>query len=214
MLLNSDVRLHDVSFKKALDYFESDPRMFAVSFAQKEKNGSIVGKNEIYWSGGMFYHRKASDLLPGKNAWAEGGACIIDKNKFIKLGGFDSIFAPFYWEDIDLSYRAWKSKYLIFFDPGIQVEHYHESTIGAYFSKKQIAAIAHRNQFLFMWKNIHEAPLIVSQWFFLPYQMVFHLLKGNTAFVKGFFLAFRLRSRIKKEHGVITDSQIINSFSS
>lgn len=214
MLLNSDVLLHDENFKKALAHFESVPELFAVSFAQKEKDGSIVGKNEIYWKKGMFYHRRAKNLLTGKNAWAEGGACMIDRNKFIKLGGFDNIFAPFYWEDIDLSYRAWKAEYPIFFDPKIQVEHHHESTIGTHFSKKYIAVIAHRNQFLFMWKNIHDLLLAISYWFFLPYQILFHLFKGNTAFIEGFFLALRMRSKIKKSYGIVSDNQIISSFSS
>ena len=214
MLLNSDSLLNDTSFKKALDHFKNDPQLFAVSFAQKEKDGSIVGKNEIYWKRGMFYHRRAKDLLPGKNAWAEGGACMIDRNKFIKLGGFDSIFTPFYWEDIDLSYRAWKAKYSIFFDPAIQVEHHHESTIGAHFSKKYITVIANRNQFLFIWKNIHDIPFVISHWFFLPYQILFHLLKGNTVFMEGLFQALRLCTKIKKSRGIVSDNQIISSFSS
>ncbi|PJE58197.1 MAG: glycosyltransferase family 2 protein, partial [Candidatus Portnoybacteria bacterium CG10_big_fil_rev_8_21_14_0_10_36_7] len=45
------------------------------------------------------------------------------------LNGFDELYSPFYWEDIDLSYRAWKTGYTVLFDPQVLVEHHHETTI-------------------------------------------------------------------------------------
>ena len=43
-----------------------------------------------------------------------------------KLGGFDGLYDPFYWEDIDLSYRAQKSGYKVIFEPKSIVTHEHE----------------------------------------------------------------------------------------
>ena len=60
---------------------------------------------------------------------------------WLKLGGMDTLYSPFYWEDIDLSYRAWKSGYQILYDPNIIVEHHHESTIAKYFDKKKVSDI-------------------------------------------------------------------------
>ena len=37
-----------------------------------------------------------------------GGSCAFDRQKLLELGGFDPLFAPFYLEDTDLSYLAWK----------------------------------------------------------------------------------------------------------
>ncbi len=48
-LMNSDVILQDDSFKKTIDYFKKDKEIFAVGFAQQEKDGKLVGKNQIYW---------------------------------------------------------------------------------------------------------------------------------------------------------------------
>ncbi len=189
MLLNNDVLLKDDSFLKAKFHFQNK-KVFAIGFAQKEKDGSIVGKNRFFWRRGLFFHQKADYLNRGENGWAEGGACIIDKNKFEKLGGFDSIYSPFYWEDIDLSYRARKAGYSILFDPNIIVEHYHESTIGKYFSRDFVKTIAFRNQFLFMWKNttIKEK---LTHFLFLPFNICYYLLKGEFAFLKGFFQAIK-----------------------
>ena len=191
MLLNDDVVLHDESFLAAVKYFKKDPQLFAVSFSQKEKDGSIVGKNVVYWKNGLFFHQKADNLTFGDNGWAEGGACIIDKQKFQKLGGFDPIYSPFYWEDIDLCYRAKKAGYKILFDPNIMVEHHHESTIGKYFSKDYVKTIAFRNQFLFIWKNIRGGK-ILSHFLFLPFNLVYYIFKREIAFIKGFFAAIKI----------------------
>ena len=80
MLLNSDVKLLDKSFEKAIKYFE-EKNVFAVSFAQKEKDGRIVGKNRIYFKNGFFQHNFAKDRKFGQNGWAERGAFLFYKQK-------------------------------------------------------------------------------------------------------------------------------------
>src|SRR3989338_3307028 len=193
MLLNDDVKLDNDDFLKALEYFKKDKMLFAVSFAQKEKDGSVVGKNVFYWKRGLFFHAKAADLNFGPNAWAEGGASLIDKDKSLQLGGFDPIYAPFYWEDIDLSYRASQKGYKILFDPNILVQHHHESTIGKNFSKSFIKTVAYRNQFLFIWKNIRNPLMMIQHIFFLPFNLVYYFLKGEKEFVIGFIEALKTR---------------------
>lgn len=198
MLLNSDVVLRDDSFYQAFLYFKKMPELFAVSFAQREKDASLVGKNRIFWNKGFFQHTKASNLDLGHNGWAEGGACIIDKKKFNYLKGFDPLYYPFYWEDIDLSYRAWKQGYTVLFDPKIVVDHHHESTIGTYFTRSYIKTIAYRNQILFIWKNISDKTLVLSHVFFLLQYAIITLVKGEFAFIKGLLMAVRSIARIKK----------------
>lgn len=188
LLLNSDVLLHDSSYERTLKHFQNN-ETFAVSFAQKEKDGSIVGKNRIYWKNGFFNHSRADDLQFGYNAWAEGGSCLIDRKKFLELDGFDQLYAPFYWEDIDLSYRAWKTGYVVLFDPSVLVEHHHETTIGKYYQSNRIKKIATRNQFLFIWKNITQTKLLFEHLLLLPKHILYYLLTGNFAFISGFFQA-------------------------
>jgi len=166
-LLNTDVILNNKNYFYALNHFKKNPNLFAVSFAQLERNNQIVGKNIIYFKDGLFHHKKTNNLNFGKNAWAEGGACIIDKKKFNYLGGFDSLYSPFYWEDVDLSYRAWKAGFEIIFDPKILVKHHHESTIGKYFDKNKIKIIAYRNQLIFTFKNLSDRKLFFNFLFFL-----------------------------------------------
>ncbi len=210
LLLNSDVVLHDDSFKKALIYFKKNKKLFAVSFAQKEKDGTTVGKNIIYWQNGFLHHKKASDTKFGFNAWAEGGTCILSRDKYLALGGFDQIYSPFYWEDIDLSYRAWKKGYEILFEPTVMMEHHHESTIGTYFSKAHVKKIAYRNQFIFTWKNITDKRLLINHFVFLLPNLLGRLIKGDFVFLKGFLLALL---RIPKILAKRKSQKILYSFS-
>lgn len=213
MLLNSDVVLTDQSYKLALGQFKNNQSLFAVSFAQKERDNSIVGKNSIYWKEGFLYHKKANNLSFGYNAWAEGGSCLLDKNKFMRLGGFDSIYKPFYWEDIDLCYRAWKTGYQIFFDPKILVYHEHESTIGKYFPKKFIEQISSRNQLMFIWKNIKDRSLIRDHIINLFITTLTSFLKGNFNFIGSLIKALMKIRFTKMSHkAVLSDNEILTIF--
>ncbi|PIP14748.1 hypothetical protein COW98_03185 [Candidatus Roizmanbacteria bacterium CG22_combo_CG10-13_8_21_14_all_35_9] len=170
-LMNSDVVLKDNSFLKALEYFKKDRKLFAVGFAQKERDGKIVGANRGYFKNGLINH--SSRITPNSyhltpNFWVEGGASIFKRKLFLQLGMLDELYNPFYWEDIDLSYRSWKAGYKILFDPLIIVEHHHESTISKYFDNSRILKTAFRNQLIFQWKNLTDKDLLIKHLINLP----------------------------------------------
>ncbi len=217
-LINSDVELPNADFKKGLDHFSKNKKLFAVGFAQEEKDGSTVGKNRFFWKNGFFQHSSADDLEPGPSGWAEGGSSLIDKQKFNQLGGFDELYKPFYWEDIDLSYRAWKSGYEILFDPSIKVVHPHESTIGKYFSSSSVKKIAYRNQLIFVWKNITDLGLLFDHYFKLIPNLLGFLFKGELSFLSGLFqanlrrpLIFQHRQHQKKLYQ-LKDKEVLQIF--
>lgn len=219
LLLNNDVVLKDKSLEKGLLHFKKNKDLFAVSFAQKEKNQRIAGKNKIFWRQGMFFHQGVDKLSFGVNGWAEGGACLVDKTKFLELGGFDPLFSPFYWEDIDLSYQAWKKGYQILFDPKILVNHFHETTINKYYSQRDIKIIAYRNQFIFIWKNIADKDYIIQHIVFLLPNLIKNTVRGEKEFFIGFikalpyiFTILKLRRRLKFEEK-LTDREIFGLFS-
>ena len=169
--MNSDVVLKDNSFIKVLEHFKKDKKLFAVGLAQEEEGGKIVGGNRGYFKNGFINHSHqpaTTDQRLVANFWAEGGASIFKRKLFIGLGMLDELYNPFYWEDIDLSYRAWKSGYKILFDASVVVEHHHESTIGKYFQVKMILKIAFRNQLTFQWKNLTDRDLVSRHLTALP----------------------------------------------
>jgi len=218
LLLNSDVKLKNSNFLKSIKYFEENKKLFAVSFAQKERNNLVVGKNKIYWKCGFFRHKKDRNLSFGISSWIEGGACIVNRDLFLKFGGFDDLYSPFYWEDVDLSYRVWKSGYEIFFDPNILVEHNHESTISKFFSKDYIQEIAYRNQLIFIWKNITDFKYFLTHTLFLISDLFRFIVQKKVNFLKGFLSALKkgreifIKKNKQKTMYVFKDSEILSKF--
>ena len=218
MLINDDVIFEDDRFKSVLPLFKKNPLLFGVGFAQKEKNNNLVGKNRIYWRNGLINHQKADDLKLGFTGWAEGGSCIIDKKKFLELDGFDGLYSPFYWEDIDLSYRAWKTGYQVIFQPKTVVNHHHETTIGKNFDNKFIKTVAYRNQFIFIWKNITDFFLIIKHCFQLPFNLIYYPLKGESEFLSGFINAAKKLPEILQKRDAdkgkyhLTDKEVLSKF--
>lgn len=210
LLLNSDTRLNDVTYKNTLAHFERNPKLFAVGFAQTEQDGSLVGKNKLYFKEGFIQHDKASSMTFGPTAWAEGGSSLFSKDIFNKLGGFDILYSPFYWEDVDLSYRAWKAGYEVLFDPAVVVQHHHSGTIGTHFSKHSIQTIAFRNQLIFIWKNISDSNLLKTHNYALVRMVISSLLTGKMDYMRGFLRAYRQKNAIAQAKQRLSPSFILS----
>ena len=145
---------------------------------------------------------------------ASGGASAFRREKYLKLGGFDRLYYPFYWEDADLSYRAWKRGWRVLYQPRSVVFHQHQGTIGAFFPQSYIKAIYYRNKFLFTWKNISDAGCLARHFLLLiPYLAAVTLL-GKFHYLRGLWLALReipavLRRREEeRRHRKRTDKEV------
>lgn len=187
VLLNTDVRPHKGFLKATLSRFEN-PMLFGVGFMDKSIEGTKVvyrGRGIAWWERGMYVHRKGAVDRP-ETSWISGGSCAIRRSFFLKLKGFDEIYNPFYWEDIDLSYRALKAGYQLLFESGSVVTHKHEEgSIKSKYTKQQIERISFRNQILFVWRNASMKQFIVHlAW--LPYHIINTLARGQGLFVIGY----------------------------
>jgi hypothetical protein len=78
--------------------------------------------------------------------------------------------------------------------------------------------IAHRNVFLFFWKNIHDKRLIAEHLFLLPFRVAHSIVFGNVELAQGFWLALlRLPAALSRRYQcipqlrlrVLKDSDII-----
>lgn len=167
MLLNTDVRPAANCFSQALKLFH-DPSLFAVTFNSGEAWAG--GK----WQDGLLQHAKVEPTSSNKkklnpSLWASGGQAAFDRRKWLELGGMDLLYKPFYWEDVDLGYRAWKRGWRIVWDPTSRCIHDHQkSVIASNFTPKFVRETAQRNQFLFVWKNIHDRKMLLSHLLRLP----------------------------------------------
>lgn len=92
MLLNDDIEVSN--FQGAIELFEKDESLFAVTFDYDCKGGGTVSP--------AFF--------------ANGGSSIYRRKIWNKLGGVDLIFEPAWWDDADLSQRARDAGYSILKD--------------------------------------------------------------------------------------------------
>ncbi len=157
VLLNNDIRPHPGYIKPTLTHF-SDPKIFGVGFAELHHENWA----RLKWSEGYLQHEPGTDIAKTHiSGWVSGGSSIIDRKKFLKLGGFDEIYAPFYSEDLDLGYRAWKSGWQLLWEPKSVVEHLHEATMSK-FPRSLSNYVKERNRLLTVWRNITDKQMILE----------------------------------------------------
>lgn len=156
-LLNNDVIPSNNFLENIIPYFKRED-VFAVSFHEK---GYGYAKG-LFKSGFVLHEPGQEDENKHLTFWVSGGSGVFKRSVWFEIGGFDEkLYNPFYWEDVDLGYRALKRGYKLYWEPESNVVHEHESTTGK-FTKRKRVLIQERNQLLFIWKNI-SSPRMIRQ---------------------------------------------------
>jgi GT2 family glycosyltransferase/glycosyltransferase involved in cell wall biosynthesis len=200
VLLNSDMQVSPDFLAPLLEGF-TDERVFAVScqifFRDPAKLREETGLTEGWWQdGGLKVRHRADAAITGLFPcfYGGGGSCAFDRRKFLELGGFDELLAPFYLEDTDLGYLAWKRGWQVLYEPRSIVYHEHRGTIGKRFSEAQIQAVLKKNYLLFCWKNIHDWRRLAAHFFFSYGGALLSVASGDVpgrANLRGWWRAFR-----------------------
>jgi len=220
-ILSNDIVIGD-SIEYMLSHF-SDPSVFAVSPQVRwRKTGSFAyGKRKVNWDQGCFKVEERKFISsPCCTLFACGGSAVFDRKKFLDLGGFDDLYHPFYWEEIDLSYRAWKHGFKVIHEPRSTVYNSESGVIKNSFTSKYIKLVSGRNSYLFLWKNIYSAHLIKEHLFGLIPSVLKDIFSFRFRFPICFCWALtRLPKVIKKRieerrKSVITDSEVFSVINS
>jgi len=191
VLLNTDVR-PEPDFLAYLIARFADPAVAAVGCLEKShENGKVIlrGRGVARWEKGFFIHSRG-ETNREDTEWVSGGSSAFRKDVWDLVGGMDIRFNPFYWEDIDISYRIRKAGYKVLFEKRSIVHHYHEEgKISNSFSKKAVKRIVYRNQFLFHWKHIPSLKIWIEHIFWTPVRVFQSCVSGDYAMLQGFILA-------------------------
>jgi len=155
--LNVDVVPKKDFLKPAIGHFKNKS-VFAVSLAEDEHS----------WARGYFrygyvqFEEGEKRGEPADTLWVSGGSGVFRRNIWMELHGMDEeLFSPFYWEDIDIGYRASKRGYRLIWEPQARVTHKHGSTINeSNFPQKKLELIKERNELLFNWKNLTSTSML------------------------------------------------------
>ncbi len=221
-LHNSDIVPEKGFLSHLLPHFTQE-NVFAVACLDKSREEGkevLRGRGVGSWKRGFLQHGKG-EINKTNTLWASGGSSAFRKSLWNRLQGFNEIYRPYYWEDIDLSYRAIKSGFVVRFEPKSTVIHAHEE--GAILKTQKpfhVRVIAYRNQVLFVWLNITDVQLLLSHVLWLPYYIGKTLMKGDRSFLFGLLRAFvlfpkiiQLRNKYKKTFQR-TDKDILKEFNS
>jgi len=154
VLLNNDIYPHPKYIKSTLKHF-NDLQVLGVGFS--ELGHENYGR--IFWQNGYLQIKEGFTNSTHISAWLSGGSSIIRRDYFLKLGGFDQVYEPFYFEDLDFGLRAWRSGYKLLWEPKSVVEHHHESTTSR-FPRKFLVYVKERNHLISVLRNITDPKLL------------------------------------------------------
>ena len=198
VLLNNDMEVDPSFLGPLLEEFQ-DETVFAVSsqvfFQDRSRRREETGNTRCRWRQGFVepYHEE----IPQPRAeaccpifWAGGGSSAFDRRKFLALGGLDTLYDPFYLEDVDLSYQAWKRGWKSLLAVDSLVVHKHRGTNKQKFGNNYVDNTIRKNQYLFIWKSITDARWILQHCVFLPINQARFMAQTGVRFeLRAFFRA-------------------------
>lgn len=166
-LLNNDVEVEREGVAPLARAFGGrDPSLLAVHSRMIDLDSQLpvgTGKMGGFARGFLRVHRsyvtRPGAAGPFYSMFATGGSSMFSRDLFLRLGGFDPLFAPFYLEDVELSYRAWKRGFTVRYEPRSIVRHRFSSTI-APLAGRRVERISQRNRLLMHWIHLHDAALL------------------------------------------------------
>ncbi|PIS15284.1 hypothetical protein COT63_00685 [Candidatus Shapirobacteria bacterium CG09_land_8_20_14_0_10_38_17] len=212
-LLNTDVVVKKGCFEAILSHFD-EPDVFAVG-ANADWQLGIVSFKGGFFDISQPLKISRNTTKAQNSSWVSGGHSAFRKSIWQELGGIDILFSPFYFEETDLCYRAWKRGYRVLWEPKSRVDHRHEeSVIRQNFSPDYINFIAQRNQLFFIWKNLHDPKMFKEHCFNLMRRLLKH-----PKYFRVFFAACRrlpqvlVKRKIEKQVAILSDKEVFEKIS-
>lgn len=197
VFLNNDMIVEPDFLRPLLDGFK-DPSVFAVSsqvfFWDKTRRREETGKTRARFIRGFFemWHEQISTAEEKVATipvfWGGGGSCAWDRRKYLEIGGLDTLYDPFYLEDTDLSYQAWKRGWKSVLAPSSHVIHKHRATNRPKFGNQFVDNTIRKNQYLFVWKNVTDSRMFFEHLLNLPRTHGRLMVAGDAWFEVGAFL--------------------------
>lgn len=225
MPMNNDVKLDE----RALFYLARlfDPispegpsnGVFAASgkFYAFDRTAFLYGNRGGYFRRGHFYlYEKDADDTASQTLFVCGGAFMADRKRYLELGGFDPMYHPLYYEEIDLSYRALKRGWKALYEPASVAYHKVQATITKQEKLRRIRLISARNNYLFVWKNILDGPMTLEFLFYIPLFLLREIFRLESRFWIAFYMALKrlpaaLRGRKAEKSAVrFSDREILS----
>ena len=217
MPMNNDIKLDPKALYYLARHFDNKD-VFAVSgkvFAF-DQTTFLYGNRGGYFQKGHFHLYEKPPEDNSQTLFACGGALMVNRQKYLELGGFDSMYHPLYYEEIDLSYRALKRGWKVHYEPQSIAYHKVQATIARQEKRRRISLISARNNYLFVWKNILDRPMTFTFLIYTPLFLLRDLFQLKSRFWIAFYMALKrlpkaLKGRAMEQSGVLySDREILS----
>jgi len=167
VLLNSDAVVSPDFLPPLLEDL-SAPDVFAVGCKFVNPDGSLTdvlgNRTSGEWRRGLLHLHHETDpaqlTQTCPQLYANGAAMAFRRDRWETLGGFDHLYRPFYWEDVDLGYRAWGRGWRVLYEPRSTVIHEQGGTIARVHRTARVELMSAKNAVLFSWKNLLDGRLL------------------------------------------------------
>jgi len=227
-LLNNDVEVEINAIAPLVENF-TDPSVFAAHcrvYDLESRREAGTGKLGSFSRGFIRVHRSyvclaetTDECVPLYSMFAGGGSAMFDRQKFLDIGGFDSLLAPIYWEDVDISYRAWKRGLSVVYEPRSVVHHRVSSTMRKV-NQRKVRRMQQRHRLIYHWVNLHDSTLTISHIMWVALLTVTAPLRLRPGFLVSVASALKKLPQIRrrrleeKKAAQRTDREIFEIFAS
>jgi GT2 family glycosyltransferase len=228
-LLNNDVEVELDAITPLVENF-SDGSVFAVHcrvFDVESAREVGTGKLGSFSHGFIRVHRSyvglenpgAESRRAGYSMFASGGSAMFDRRKFLEIGKFDTLFAPIYWEDVDISYRAWKRGLSVLYEPRSVVRHRVSSTMRR-IGRRRMRQMQQRNRLIYHWINLHDRRMLISHVLWLALLTLTAVFRFRPDFLLSLGSALEKLGEIRKRRleekrvALRSDRDVFNIFTS
>jgi GT2 family glycosyltransferase/glycosyltransferase involved in cell wall biosynthesis len=137
VFLNNDTLVTDGWLSALMETFAEQPQAGIVGSKLIYPDGRLQEAGGIIWqdASGWNYGKFDDPAKPEYNYLREVDYCsaaalMIPKSLFQAMGGFDSRYAPAYYEDTDLAFKVHQAGYKVLYQPLSEVIHYEGATGG------------------------------------------------------------------------------------
>jgi GT2 family glycosyltransferase len=187
VILNNDMRVEPDFLLPLVEAFD-DPSVFASTAKVMNWDGSQQTTAPRWMEVRRWWMHKWWEMsieAPAHTFEAGGGCSAYRRWMFAELGGYDPLYRPGYYEDVDLTYRAWQRGWSSVYEPRSVIYHRVGATLYDRSKQERFETNLARNHALFTMKNVEGWGFLAIYLLLLPVRIVRNRMIGNRAVAAG-----------------------------